>query len=410
MLAKMGWNKGNGLGKQQNGSLDFIQVRYKNNANGLGYDGLKDNQWTENESQFDNLLKSLVGTQDSNSCNAEEEQPAVVKSLEEKSKLSRARVHYKKFTRGKDVHRYSEKELANILGKKTLKETEPKPEEVVEIEEDSPSVYDSNLIVNTGLSVTDYFKQKMQAKFQPATDGLSDESKTTREKKKKQKDSEEKIDDIQEEEIAQPKSSKKKKKRTPSQEEVVENLLIETEDQPKRKKKSKRLLEDDTKAAEVDDTQLDLEPKKKSKCHAEPAQEEDKPTKSKKNSKKETSTVPETSSTVKAPPKRTGELDRPAGANAVYSTNIIQIPSHVAQKMSNMTVDKFKNSNIANIVGYGLSEDIEMKIVQTKIGDNSFNTDKYSLYNMDRLTTRQKVNPRKIISKIKRTKKSIQVI
>lgn len=38
MLAKMGWNKGSGLGKEQHGSVDFIQVRYKNNANGLGYD------------------------------------------------------------------------------------------------------------------------------------------------------------------------------------------------------------------------------------------------------------------------------------------------------------------------------------------------------------------------------------
>lgn len=38
MLAKMGWNKGSGLGKEQHGSIDFIQVRYKNNAGGLGYD------------------------------------------------------------------------------------------------------------------------------------------------------------------------------------------------------------------------------------------------------------------------------------------------------------------------------------------------------------------------------------
>lgn len=137
MLAKMGWSKGKGLGKEQHGNLDFIQIRYKNNANGLGYDGLKDNQWTENESQFDNLLKTLNGKQDSNSNSADEQQStSVVRSLEEKSKLSRARVHYKKFTRGKDVHKYSEKELANILGKKTLAEAEVKPEEVAEIEDD----------------------------------------------------------------------------------------------------------------------------------------------------------------------------------------------------------------------------------------------------------------------------------
>lgn len=135
MLAKMGWNKGSGLGKAQHGSLDFIQIRYKNNANGLGYDGLKDNQWTENESQFDNLLKSLNGTESpGNSGSADEQTPTAKKSLEEQSKSSRARVHYKKFTRGKDVHKYSEKDLANILGKKTLIEVEQPvvEEEVVE--------------------------------------------------------------------------------------------------------------------------------------------------------------------------------------------------------------------------------------------------------------------------------------
>lgn len=97
------------------------------------------------------------------------------------------------------------------------------------------------------------------------------------------------------------------------------------------------------------------------------------------------------------------------GANAVYSTNVIQVPSHVAQKISSMSVHNFKNANIANVVGYGLSEEIEIKTVQTKIG-NVNNTDKYSLYNMDKMSTRLRVNPRKMFSKLKKTKSSIQVI
>jgi Pin2-interacting protein X1 len=131
MLAKMGWNKGSGLGKEQHGSVDFISIRYKNNANGLGFNGLKDDQWTENEGNFDELLKSLNKANDSNSASGDELLTTETKSLEEKSKLSRARVHYKKFTKGKDVHKYSEKDLANILGKKTLKEVveRSKPEE-----------------------------------------------------------------------------------------------------------------------------------------------------------------------------------------------------------------------------------------------------------------------------------------
>ena len=133
----MGWSKGKGLGKEQHGTLDFIQIRYKNNANGLGFDGLKDNQWTENESSFDQLLKNLNGESAPNSGSSEEQEPSKKppkKSLEEQSKSSRARVHYKKFTRGKDVCKYSEKDLANILGKKSLVELEPTPVEEAEAE------------------------------------------------------------------------------------------------------------------------------------------------------------------------------------------------------------------------------------------------------------------------------------
>lgn len=145
MLKQMGWRKGQGLGKEQDGNIDFIQIRYKNNPNGLGYDGLKDNQWTENESQFDNLLKSLNSKNDSSSNSANKRVKSEEISLELKSKSSRARVHYKKFTRGKDVHRYSSKDLANILGKKSMTEVEEKLEQIVE-DIDDKSVLITNLM------------------------------------------------------------------------------------------------------------------------------------------------------------------------------------------------------------------------------------------------------------------------
>lgn len=127
-MAKMGWEKGKGLGKEQHGNLDFIQIRYKNNASGLGFQGLQDNQWTQHEDTFNSLLNKLNEKEANSGSNSGAEQEPVVeakktrKSLEEQSKKSRARVHYQKFTRGKDISRYSSKDLANIFGKKTLDE------------------------------------------------------------------------------------------------------------------------------------------------------------------------------------------------------------------------------------------------------------------------------------------------
>lgn len=215
-------------------------------------------------------------------------------------------------------------------------------------------MYDSNLIVNAGLTVNDYFKQKMEAKKQ-STATSSDE-----------------------------KPNKRKKRRAVDKVEAVEPELIEEdlEEAPKKKKKKKSKKSSDEEAP-VEQTEEVAETS--------------------------VSTPPADPPAVKKSSNRS-DPERPTGANAVYSTNVIQIPSHVAQKLSCMTVDKFNNANVANIVGYGLSEDIELKIVQTKMGDNFLNTDKYSLYNIDRLTTSQRVNPRKILSKIKKTKKSIQVI
>lgn len=233
--------------------------------------------------------------------------------------------------------------------------------------------------------------------------------------------------------VKAPEKPRKKKRKTSRDKEEVMELIDEVVEEPPKKKKKKSKKERIDAAVEeleveiIDDEPVQKPKKKKKSKKQEEVQKEATPELveiikvpesieelSRKSKKKSTKTKQEETPIKTSAPATTstkaGEPDIPRGANAVYSTNVIQIPSHVAQKMASMSIHNFKNANIANVVGYGLSEEIEIKTVQTKVGENFNNTDKYSLYNMDRMTTRAKVNPRKIISKLKRTKKSIQVI
>ncbi|XP_073844475.1 uncharacterized protein isoform X2 [Musca autumnalis] len=204
MLEKMGWSKGKGLGAKEDGSQDFVRVRYKNDSQGLGFE-MRDDQWTQHESSFNVLLKTLNGdalaendsTEIGNKSSSEDdevprvgfgfqmdEKPKIKKSklkeeisgisLEERSKQSKARVHYKKFTRGKDLSQYSEKDLANIFGKKAADDAQQAffdqmNEQFNKTEQNENSVANKSetenfagvQTISTGLSVSEYFKLKM---------------------------------------------------------------------------------------------------------------------------------------------------------------------------------------------------------------------------------------------------------
>lgn len=275
------------------------------------------------------------------------------------------------------------------------------------------------------MSVTDYFKQKMQEKAKKVS---AVDKKEERNREYRASFAQAQDEDDSNDAEAGPSKKKKKRKLTTSAEGTAvheEETAVTEEPVKKKKKKSKKEPEiiEILDEIEVEEVEVPKKSKKnKKKAEAEPSVE-DSPPASEKKSKKQKNQVEETPAPIATEPesstvdtktskksKKAGEPLRPMGANAVYSTNVVQIPSHVAQKLSCVEVDKYKNSNIGAIVGYGLTEDIEIKVVQTKVGDNSINTDKYSLYNTDKIVTRQRVNPRKILSKLKRTKKSIQVI
>ncbi|GMQ05543.1 hypothetical protein CsSME_00050531 [Camellia sinensis var. sinensis] len=128
LMKQMGWEEGEGLGKDNQGIKGHVRVKNKQDTAGIGVDEAKKN-WAFDTTQFDNILKRLkvqsteindeavqkddgqeddtdIGTQSNVSKDSKED--TVVKA-------TRPQGRYKKRERGKFVQTYSSKDLEGIL-------------------------------------------------------------------------------------------------------------------------------------------------------------------------------------------------------------------------------------------------------------------------------------------------------
>nr|XP_027212733.1 PIN2/TERF1-interacting telomerase inhibitor 1-like [Penaeus vannamei] len=126
LMEKFGWSKGKGLGREEQGMTDCIKVLTKDNKKGIGYKG-SDDEWIKHYEGFESVLANLNSDNSkenscSNSAANSDDEKKNASSLEKRSKGSRARVHYHKFTRGKDVSRYNSDDIACIIGSKRSKQ------------------------------------------------------------------------------------------------------------------------------------------------------------------------------------------------------------------------------------------------------------------------------------------------
>ncbi|KAL6096038.1 pinx1 [Pungitius sinensis] len=162
MMERMGWSKGKGLGRNEQGSTDNIKVKVKNNHCGLGTTASYEDNWIAHQDDFNELLAQLNDCHGQNGSAVNEPSietppPEEAKgfSLEEKSKTSKKRVHYTKFTKGKDLSSRSETDLNCIFGKRG------KPAKQQEQVQQSDDIAESTKTVNSTLNMQEYFAQRM---------------------------------------------------------------------------------------------------------------------------------------------------------------------------------------------------------------------------------------------------------
>ncbi|XP_075900846.1 PIN2/TERF1-interacting telomerase inhibitor 1 [Nelusetta ayraudi] len=334
MLERMGWSKGEGLGRSGQGSTDHIKVRVKNDSYGLGANAADEDKWISHQDDFNELLAELNNQHgQNNNSTAPQSEESKGFSLEEKSKKASKRVHYMKFTKGKDLSSRTETDLNCIFGKRA-KPTKAK-EQVSNTSDsgDQDETIGETKTVTSTLSMQEYFAQRMaqlkrghgQAQSEapaaeteemdlaaepseepsPVSSGGEDSEKPKKEKKKKKKSKRaaEKLEEAEncsapisqeEDELEQQEHAGKKKKKR----KMVENEGAAIEDcgaasggeqnceelppSKKQKKKKQRkedreeeLLNGHTTAAAEDQTAEVVEKKKKKKKKKQQQQQQE---------------------------------------------------------------------------------------------------------------------------------------
>ncbi|KAI3727667.1 hypothetical protein L6452_16285 [Arctium lappa] len=121
LMKQMGWEEGEGLGKDKQGIKGHVRVTNKQDTLGIGLE--KPNAWAFDTTQFDNILKKLkVAAETKNDEVVEEADDQETNSPKDKNetaiKATRPQGRYKRRERGKLVNAYSAQDVEGILVKK----------------------------------------------------------------------------------------------------------------------------------------------------------------------------------------------------------------------------------------------------------------------------------------------------
>ncbi|KAK4490768.1 hypothetical protein RD792_001476 [Penstemon davidsonii] len=122
LMKQMGWEEGEGLGKEKQGIKGYVRVKNKQDTLGVGNE--KPNAWAFDTTQFDNILKKLKVQSVEIDIDEEDEKDEMKEAATAASskdnqdtvaKVTRPQGRYQKREKGKSVRAYSSKDLEGIL-------------------------------------------------------------------------------------------------------------------------------------------------------------------------------------------------------------------------------------------------------------------------------------------------------
>ncbi|KAJ3187115.1 PIN2/TERF1-interacting telomerase inhibitor 1 [Gaertneriomyces sp. JEL0708] len=179
MLQKMGWSEGTGLGLHGHGQTEHVKVRLKEDTLGVGAEKRSGDNWLENNSGFEELLKKLnseTNNSEGNDGVSSVKVEVEVREVRDVRKVGRL-YHRQKFLRNKLVSNYDQKDLSMILGAipgaaaevsaspaPSSKESSPEATPTPPLDDDAAAKdVVGSLLTTAPTNVHDYFKMKMAA-------------------------------------------------------------------------------------------------------------------------------------------------------------------------------------------------------------------------------------------------------
>jgi hypothetical protein len=137
MMSQMGWEQGKGLGKNEDGTKQYLRAKYKADAKGIGADGkTEDATWLATQDLFTQMLQRVKAEQVA-AASSPTGSPQAEESVEEsESTLTttdpstntttvlrqhiQKRTLYGRFKKAKDTSSYSSKAMSEIFGRKDV--------------------------------------------------------------------------------------------------------------------------------------------------------------------------------------------------------------------------------------------------------------------------------------------------